>query len=180
MLGAHPLPGGPLRRLSQPIRERTCCQRPPALWDVNLSAVRRTPITTHTLRVRRNVALTRKIADSRGQPAAASSARISGRQVGSRPTTGPRTASGKAGLSCSAAFLCTVPPRMVTPRQLFCPAPPAPRTPVPRPPVPDHPCRRRPARRPPAAPPVRLVSIKMGWIFRSGDIELGGVRIFRC
>ncbi len=73
MLGAHPLPGGPLRRLSQPIRERTCCQRPPALWDVNLSAVRRTPITTHTLRVRRNVALTRKIADSRGQPAAASS-----------------------------------------------------------------------------------------------------------
>ena len=120
MLGAHPLPGGPLRRLSQPIRERTCCQRPPALWDVNLSAVRRTPITTHTLRVRRNVALTRKIADSRGQPAAASSARISGRQVGSRPTTGPRTASGKAGLSCSAAFLCTVPPRMVTPRARFC------------------------------------------------------------
>ena len=58
-------------------------QRPAALRLVNLSAVRRTPITTHTLRVRRNVRFPGKIALSPGQPAAASSARISGRQAGS-------------------------------------------------------------------------------------------------
>ena len=50
---------------------------------VKCLAVRRTPITPHTLRVRRNVVSKGKFAVSPGQPAAASSARISGRQAGS-------------------------------------------------------------------------------------------------
>ena len=144
----------------------------PALWDVNLSAVRRTPITTHTLRVRRNVALTRKIADSRGQPAAASSARISGRQVGSRPTTGPRTASGKAGLSCSAAFLCTVPPAHGDPAPDFlsrtpCAAHPRAAATCAGPPVPPAP-RASAACRAPCAPCFNKNGV---------DIPIGGHRI---
>ena len=51
--------------------------------DVKCLAVRRTPITPHTLRVRRNVRFPGKFALSPEQPAAASSARISGRQAGS-------------------------------------------------------------------------------------------------
>ena len=51
--------------------------------DVKCLAVRRTPITPHTLRVRRNVGSKGKFAPSPESPAAASSARISGRQAGS-------------------------------------------------------------------------------------------------
>ena len=77
-----PPPSRPASRLSQPIRAKARAWFPPGCGQylhVKCLAVRRTPITTHTLRGRRNVAEVGKIALSRGQPAAASSARISGR-----------------------------------------------------------------------------------------------------
>ena len=54
---------------------------------VKCLAVRRTPITPHTLRVRCNVRILGKFAPSPESPAAASSARISGRQAGSVKAT---------------------------------------------------------------------------------------------
>ena len=175
MLGAHPLPGGPLRRLSQPIRERTCCQRPPALWDVNLSAVRRTPITTHTLYVCAATSRSREKSripvgspPQRALPGAGSPA--------DRLVPPPRTASRKSGLGCTAVLSCVRSPAHGDPAPAFLvPHPPAPRPPVPRPHVPHPLCRPAPrasaACRAPCAPCFNKNGV---------DFPIGGHRIRVC